>query len=378
MKKKSVASIFVKYFFKTIGIIALLLGVGVLSYYLTMLYYKQTSRTERSTAYTHVITVNTGNESSNLIYSYDKKTKKIKAMVLELFDQNTKNLSYITIPVNSQISISQSTYAEFMEVSQKAPQLATLADINDYFSGDVAYEYGILILQEAMDVDIGYFTALPSEKFDAYFQKKSEKEPLYMPSQALLDEASKCTSKGDMEDFMESKWDELISDATLSQKQNYAESLLGVKRELIRVHSVYGEESGQSFTINGKKTAKLVNNIWESDAFTTEQTIIKGSLVSGGSSSSVSSADCKIQVTNATGINGLASSYKQKLQADGYSNIDVGNYVGEKQVSTTIYVKKKKWGGDLVKYFKNATVKVSSNLTNNADIEIILGTEDAL
>ncbi len=378
MKKKSVASIFFINFFKTIGIIALLLGVGVLSYYLTMLYYKQTSRIERSTAYTHVITVNTGNESSNLIYSYDEKTKKIKAMVLELFDENTKNLSYITIPVNSQISISQNTYAEFIEVSQKAPQLATLSDINDYFSGDVAYEYGILILQEVMDVDIGYFTALPSGKFDAYFQKKSEKEPLYMPSQTLLNEAAKCKSKGDMEDFMESRWDELISDATLSQKQNYAESLLGVKREYIRVHGIYGEKNGQSFIINGKKTAKLVNNIWEADAYTSEQAIVKGSLSTGGSTSSVSSANCKIQVTNATGINGLASTYKQKLQADGYSDIDVGNFMGNKQTSTTIYVKKKKWGKDLLKYFKNAAVKVSSNLTNGADIEIILGTEDAL
>ena len=93
MKKKSVAGIIFINFFKTLGIIALLVGVGVLSYYLTMLYYKQTARTERSTTYTHVITVNTGNESSNLIYSYDEKTKKIKAMVLELFDQNTKNLT---------------------------------------------------------------------------------------------------------------------------------------------------------------------------------------------------------------------------------------------------------------------------------------------
>ncbi|MBO5485998.1 MAG: LytR C-terminal domain-containing protein, partial [Eubacterium sp.] len=326
--------------------------------------------------YTHVITVNTGNESSNLIYSYDEKTKKIKAMVLELFDQNTKNLTYVTIPVNSQIAISQATYAEFLEASKKAPQLATLADINDYFSGDVAYEYGIRVLQEAMDVDIGYFTALPSDKFDTYFQKKSEKEPLYMPSQALLDQAGKCTSEGDMEDFIEEKWDELISDATLSQKQKYAESLLGVNKEFIHVHGVYGESNGQSFTIDGKKSAKLVNNIWELDAYTSPQTIIKGSLCS--SSGSASSASCKIQVTNGTGINGLASSYMQKLQGAGYNVIGVGNYVGTKQTTTTIYVKKKKWGKDLLQYFKNATIKVSSDLTNNADIEIILGTEDAL
>lgn len=376
MKKKSVAGIIFINFFKTLGIIALLVGVGVLSYYLTMLYYKQTARTERSSTYTHVITVNTGNESSNLIYGYDKKTKKIKAMVLELFDKNTKNLTYVTIPVNSQVAISQTTYAEFLEASKKAPQLATLADMNDYFSGDVAYEYGIRVLQEAMNVDIGYFTALTSDKFDAYFQKKSEEEPLYMPTKTLLDQAEKCTSEGDMEDFIEEKWDELISDATLSQKQKYAESLLGVNREFIHVHGLYGDSNGQSFTINGKKSAKLVNNIWELDAYTSPQTIIKGSLCS--SSGSASSASCKIQVTNGTGINGLASSYMQKLQGAGYNVIGVGNYVGTKQTTTTIYVKKKKWGKDLLQYFKNATIKVSSDLTNNADIEIILGTEDAL
>lgn len=376
MKKKSVAGIIFINFFKTLGIIALLVGVGVLSYYLTMLYYKQTARTERSSTYTHVITVNTGNESSNLIYSYDKKTKKIKAMVLELFDKNTKNLTYVTIPVNSQVAISQTTYSEFLEASKNAPQLATLSDMNDYFSGDVAYEYGIRVLQEAMNVDIGYFTALPSDKFDAYFQKKSEEEPLYMPTKTLLDQAEKCTSEGDMEDFIEEKWDELISDATLSQKQKYAESLLGVNREFIHVHGLYGDSNGQSFTINGKKSAKLVNNIWELDAYTSPQTIIKGSLCS--SSGSASSASCKIQVTNGTGINGLASSYMQKLQGAGYNVIGVGNYVGTKQTTTTIYVKKKKWGKDLLQYFKNATIKVSSDLTNNADIEIILGTEDAL
>ena len=154
MKKKSVAGIIVINFFKTIGIILLLVAVGVLSYYLTMLYFDQTARTERSTTYKHVITVNTGNESSNLIYSYDTKTKKIKAMVLELFDSVSGNMNYITIPVDTQITISANTYADLMEVSQKLPQLCRMSDINDYFKGDVAYEYGILILQEELKADI--------------------------------------------------------------------------------------------------------------------------------------------------------------------------------------------------------------------------------
>ena len=79
MKNRSIAQIILINFFKTIGVIVLLLGVGVLSYYLTMLFLKQTQRVERSTQYEHVIDVNPGSmESSNLIYSYDKKSGKIE------------------------------------------------------------------------------------------------------------------------------------------------------------------------------------------------------------------------------------------------------------------------------------------------------------
>ena len=62
MKKHSTAKIILIYFFKTIGIMTLLVGVGILSYYLTMLYLKQTDRVERSTTYQHVIAVNAGPE----------------------------------------------------------------------------------------------------------------------------------------------------------------------------------------------------------------------------------------------------------------------------------------------------------------------------
>ena len=51
MKNRSIAQIILINFFKTIGVIVLLLGVGVLSYYLTMLFLKQTQwREVRSTS----------------------------------------------------------------------------------------------------------------------------------------------------------------------------------------------------------------------------------------------------------------------------------------------------------------------------------------
>lgn len=373
MKKKSVAGIIALNFFKTIGIILLLVAVGVLSYYLTMLYFDQTARTERSTTYKHVITVNTGNESSNLIYSYDPKSKKIKAMVLELFDSVSGNMNYITIPVDTQITISADTYSDLIQVSQKLPQLSKMSDINDYFSGDVAYEYGILILQEDLKADIGYFTAISSDKFDTYFENAgSKKKPKYKPAKALLDRAAACSTGREMEDLIEKEWDNLITDITLSQKQGYAEPLTKVKQENIRLYHAYGTKNGNVYTLDKTKNKKLVNRIWESESYTSSQES------SSSAKSSTTASSHTIQITNGSGIDGLAAAYKTKLEAESLKIKGLGNYTGQKRTSTVIYAKKKKWGQELKKYFPSASIVEREDLTNSADIEILLGTDAKL
>lgn len=383
MKKQSVAAIVLKTFFKSIGIIVLFLAVGVLSYYLTMLYYNQVERDERSTKYTHVISVNTGNESSNLIYSYNPEKKKIDAIVLELFDETTKNLHYITIPANTQITISKTTYEELLKANQGIPQVVKMSEIPEYFKGDVAYEYGIMILQEELHADIGYFTMFTSERFNEYFEKLDKKETTYYPSRSLLDSAAKCDSKGDIEDFIEDKWDNLVSDITLRQKQNYAGALAEVNPEYIRAYRAYGSESGNVFLLNKKKNRKLINSLWEMESYVSPQS----GLARPGQDTSASKSQKEsgnklsnrtIQVTNGSGINGLAAAYREKLEADGYQVVGVGNYVGGIQNTTTIFARKKKWGKTLAGYFKNPVIQQADNLTNGVDIEIILGINDDL
>lgn len=375
MKKKSIMHIIVRSFLKTIGIMILFLAIGVGSYYLTMFYYSKTDKVERSTAYTHVITVNVGNESSNLIYSFDSKTKKIKAMVLELFDQNTKNMTYVTIPASTQISLSGDTYTELVKASKKVPQVVKMSNLNEYFTGDVAYEYGILMLQDAMDIDIGYFTAVPSELFDRYFQKKSETEPLYMPSKTALQEIK---DADDIEDLLDEHWEELISDTTLAQRTKICYALAQVNPDYIRVHGVYGKKSGKDFVLDGKKSARMVNNIWEADQYTSKQVVSKGSLSKSSSSKTGAAIGKKIWISNGSAINGLAANYQQKLKADGYNVIGVGNYQGQKQETTTIYAKEEDCGKDLQSYFPNAVVTLKTDLSNQADVEIVLGTDSAL
>ena len=68
----------------------------------------------------------------------------------------------------------------------------------------------------------------------------------------------------------------------------------------------------------------------------------------------------------------------EKLEKDGLYVMGVGDFTGEVQKTTTIYVRRRKWGRYLKDYFKNPTIQEADALTNGADIEIVLGTEDAL
>lgn len=370
MQSKSVFKIVLQTFLKAMGIIVLLLAVGVASYFLTILFYKSTERVERSTQYEHVIDIDVGSESSNLIYSVDKDTKQVKAIVLELFDKETGNLDYVTIPNKTQISLSTKKYEEYMEISSQIPQIVTLRDINEYFTGDVAYEYGILLLQEELNVEIGYFTAMDSEEFNKRFDKK---EGAFIPSEEYLDTVSGYKDEDAMKDFIEKEWDILISDITLSQKQQYASGLIKVNREFIYAHRAYAEEIKGKATLDAAKTKKMIDQIWENEARTKEQKKVDGTAALTGIDKLKSRS---IQITNGSKINGLAASFKEKLEADGLYVMGVGDFSGEVQTKTIIYARKKRWGRYLKPYFKNPIVQEAPALTNGADIEIVLGTDD--
>ncbi len=373
MKNRSIAQIIFKNFFKTIGVILLLLGVGVLSYYLTMLFLKHTVRVERSTQYEHVIDVNPGSmESANLIYSYNEKNGKVEAMLLELFDAGTKNMTYITIPANTQITISGKTYGELLEKSPMLPQVVKMSEINSYFSGDVAYEYGILILQEELKADIGYFTAMTSDVFNKCFEKEKGSRLIYCPTKELLDESSKCSTEDEMKDFLESRWDSLISDITLSQKQHYAKELKDVNREQIRTYRLRGKKTGNVFKLNKEKNKAFIEKIWEKKTYRGAQK------KNGEETSDAAKKTGSVWIYNGSKITGLAAEYQKKLEADGFEVKGVGNAAGGVRSETIIYVKKKSAANGLKKYFKKPSVYVADNLSSGASVEIVLGTDDRL
>lgn len=369
MKGKSVAKIIGKTFGKTFCVLVVMIGVGVLSYYLTQLYYTTTKRSERCNTYEHVIDVKAGVDSSNLIYAYNKENNKVTAIVLELYGEDTHNLDYVTIPAATEVEMPSEMYIDMLKVSKEIPQIARLSDIQKYFSGDVAFEYGILLLEEAMGVEIGYFTTIPSDMFQTYFTNIGTKgSPKYTPSNELFTKVGGTDEKA-ISDFMESTWDKIISDITLSKRQRYAAGFAKVDAKLIHSHRVDTEVringSIKTHIINKEAAEKLIDGLMERGPYKKAQ--------KKSSNKVISSKGKNIWVTNGSKITGLAKSYQEKLGLEGFTVKGIGDYTGDIQTTTTILVKKANWGKDLLTYFPGAEIQKSSALKEDADIEIILG-----
>lgn len=375
MKGKNVGKVLAKTFGKTIGVLFLLLAVGVASYFLTMIYYKTTLREERANSYEHVIEVKTGTDSANLIYGVNKENGKVETMVLELYEGDTHNLDYVTIPAQVEVEIPSDMYIQLMEVSKEMPQIVKISNINDYFKGDVAFEYGILLLEKEMGIDIGYFTAMSSEMFSTYFNNVGTKgNPQYAPSDEIRVKIGEVT-KDSISDFMESTWKDIISDITLYKKQKYAEGLAKVNPKFIHSHRIKAtkvvNKKTKTYRIDKTETKKLINKLIENEPYVKEQNSPKTNTVNSTKKNS-------IWITNGSKITGLAASFKEKLVNQGFQVKGIGDYKGEIQTYTKILVKNKKHGKELLGFFSNAKIEVSSKMTEDVDIEIILGTNDRL
>ena len=188
-KKKSVGRIIVVMFLRSFFVVMILLAAGICSYMLTMKYYEVSDdNTDKDAVLDIVGDVTADAVSRNIIYSYDRATKIIDAIVIEILNTESGNLDFVTIPAESQITVSNEVYKRMCAAGADAPQIITLSLLNDYFGDDTAYEYGILLLEDYMGIDIGYYTSMENSVFNSMFTQ-SEETGCFRPSDQLVTEA---------------------------------------------------------------------------------------------------------------------------------------------------------------------------------------------
>lgn len=401
MKKGNALWLFFRVFLKSVLLIAVLGGVCYGSYELTMRFYKAEedagSEKAREAIIDLVNDVPVEKIAKNMIFSVDEKTDKINRMVLEIFNAYTGNLDYITIPVNTQFAISNELYQKTSSLGLGLPQIITLSEINQYLTGEERYPYALSILEDLLGTKIHYYTILKKSDFTSIFKTKkmrytyTKNKPdsagdgktgdvasmigkVQVFSEDFQSQVQKLDSISRIEAVI-SEWHEKSeSNLPLKSKLNSAPDYQMVKPEYIHYWSIYGEDRGDYFLVSQNESSRLIQEIENNTSTYMEAQESEAMTEEAQEKNSIGK---NIRILNGSSITGLASAYRDKLSADGYTIVGIGNYKENNLVTTKIIAREENMGTDLLQYFNNAEI-VTSELSDGTDIQIILGAGDKL
>jgi len=363
-KKKSIGMKIFTTVFKSFMIVILMMVVGIASYNFTMKYYEVKSENEDNNDVLDIVgDVTAGEVSRNLIYSVNTEDSTVEAMVIEILNTLTGNLDYITIPIEYQITIDNEMYQRLYSAGVDVPQVMKMSQLNKFFEDETSYEYGIILLEKALGIEIGYYTAIPSDEFDEIFEKEQAKG-LFRLKDTIISEASSLADADAMEAFITKKCENYTTNIKIKSKIKYAESYKNVQAEYIYYYVVPGEMAGGVFEADAKKAKKLFVQINDDTAHTIAQK----------TEEEMSSVGKNIKVLNGSGGDGIAAKVKGILEKDGYS---VTKIADNPQLieNTIIQVSEEGMGKDIKTYFNNATIEVTAP-EEGFDIVVIVGKSD--
>ncbi len=414
MKKNNVVKVFFISLLKSILFIIILLVTGFASYKISYTILSDNGGnigTSKGDIADIIEDAQTDEVSRNLIYVCNGD--RITNLMLEICNTKTNNMDYITIPVRTEYTIPTTMYQKLCTVNQEIPQIIRIGRIKTYFANnDDAFGYGELIIEKMLGIKISYYTVLDQETYKSHYARKRvrvrfkpeegtvtatpapdgtvpEVQYIRVPQRISVASSTYINQlkdiNGDQEkiaEYIKEQYERVESNLTVYNKIGYIECYEKMNVDYFHYWGIPGMYNGKVFSVDTKAAKSFLNKLADNTASYTEPQ--ENSSVSAVSknknrnknSKSKSSKGLNIIVLNGSRINGLASATQTKLNADGFSVNQIGDYTDETLTHTRIIVKENGLGNDLAGYFTDPEI-VTGNVQEGFDIEIILGTADA-
>lgn len=414
MKKNNVVKVFFISLLKSILFIIILLVTGFASYKISYTILSDNGGnigTSKGDIADIIEDAQTDEVSRNLIYVCNDD--RITNLMLEICNTKTNNMDYITIPVRTEYTIPTTMYQKLCTVNQEIPQIIRIGRIKTYFANnDDAFGYGELIIEKMLGIKISYYTVLDQETYKSHYARKRvhvrfkpeegtvtatpapdgtvpEVQYIRVPQRISVASSTYINQlkdiNGDQEkiaEYIKEQYERVESNLTVYNKIGYIECYEKMNVDYFHYWGIPGMYNGKVFSVDTKAAKSFLNKLADNTASYTEPQ--ENSSVSAVSknknrnknSKAKSSKGLNIIVLNGSRINGLASATQTKLNDDGFSVKQIGDYTDETLTHTRIIVKEDGIGNDLAGYFTDPEI-VTGNVQEGFDIEIILGTADA-
>lgn len=368
---KKVFHIFITGFLKTLLVIACMLACATGGYFATRYYYHQ----KNVSAVGKASEATKDDVAKNLIYVWDEDKKRISNCVLEVFDSNNQTLSYLTIPVAGQITLSGELFQKLYKISSEVPQMMRIAKLHDYFKTDEqAYGYGMTILENYFDIDISYYTVVSKEEFKKRFttdKVKSGKGKVdgMVLRQDYLSSMSAYNDLDSVKKYLEDAYKQTKSNLDTKDRLSYAEAYAGVNQGKIQYYVLPTTVEGQNRVFDLEIVEKIFDKCSIEGNTQTEQ----GG--TSGNNDSLSAPVLKnIIILNSTDTSGVAAKWSDTMKEQGYEVKEIGNYSPTLD-KTRIVVKEDGQGEEFLDYFTDAELH-TGKVPEGADAQIIIGSSD--
>lgn len=268
--RRSGSRIFAIGFLKSLLFFLVFAGIMVFAYKLVMHYYgvPATNVIEAISPIqeqTPITKARIDEVSKQLIFSVDEETGDIQKVVLEIFNCEEHRIYYITIPIKTQLILSDTLHQELVLIKPSIPQFLKLSAITGYLPKETAYEYGVLMIEELLNIQVSYYTVVPQGLYQSVFETElvKKKENIF-PREVFSDEFIEYLSTIDTETqlhiHIEELYTKINSNLSLADKLNYMESYLNTPGKNISFEVVAGEDSNSTYNIDTVATSVMLES----------------------------------------------------------------------------------------------------------------------
>jgi hypothetical protein len=74
--------------------------------------------------------------------------------LLEVFNSNGRKLGYISIPLDTKLTMSETLYRKLVVIKPEIPQIIKLSSVTKYLEEKTVFEYGVLMMEDLLGTDI--------------------------------------------------------------------------------------------------------------------------------------------------------------------------------------------------------------------------------
>jgi hypothetical protein len=265
--RKSAGKMFIGGFIKSFFIIFVLIIIGVIIYQAVIHLWKPPAAEavkitdEKKTVPGNITVASIDDISKNLIYGVNDKTGKIDKILLEILNCKNEKLHYITIPVDTRFTMSDSLYRKLVPVNPAIPQLLKLSGISKYFDKNTKYDYGVLLLEDLLKIKISYYTVIPLSIYETIFTGENltadgadgETERA-VPTEVFSDDykafLKTLKTTEDLSNYIEELYPSLRSNLSLNEKMSYFDSYSNMDTKNIFFELIKGKEQNSGYMID--------------------------------------------------------------------------------------------------------------------------------